>query len=118
MTRYLDESDVMMVEEGFTTRDLLESLLLKVAQTVRIKAVGFPGTKDGGRECVCVWGGCISFTTAHWQVCLSHLGSYPLMRLHNVHRIQLFHCRICAAKVSGKKPSQKWKDSLLFGVCN
>ncbi|XP_070620800.1 antizyme inhibitor 2 [Erythrolamprus reginae] len=33
MTRYLDESDVMMVEEGFTTRDLLESLLLKVAQT-------------------------------------------------------------------------------------
>uniref|UniRef100_A0A670XV71 Antizyme inhibitor 2 n=1 Tax=Pseudonaja textilis TaxID=8673 RepID=A0A670XV71_PSETE len=24
MTRYLDESDVMMVEEGFTTRDLLE----------------------------------------------------------------------------------------------
>ncbi|XP_070805341.1 antizyme inhibitor 2 isoform X1 [Pituophis catenifer annectens] len=38
MTRYLDESDVMMVEEGFTTRDLLESLLLKVAQTVRTKA--------------------------------------------------------------------------------
>ncbi|XP_062996025.1 antizyme inhibitor 2 isoform X2 [Elgaria multicarinata webbii] len=33
MTRYLDESDIMMVEEGFTTRDLLENLLLEVAQT-------------------------------------------------------------------------------------
>lgn len=35
MIRYPDESDVMMVEEGFTARDLLESLLLKAAQTVR-----------------------------------------------------------------------------------
>ncbi|XP_028594941.2 antizyme inhibitor 2 isoform X1 [Podarcis muralis] len=32
MTRYLDESDIMMVEEGFTTRDLLENLLLEVSQ--------------------------------------------------------------------------------------
>ncbi|XP_061453136.1 antizyme inhibitor 2 [Rhineura floridana] len=32
MTRYLDESDIMMVEEGFTTRDLLENLLLEVSE--------------------------------------------------------------------------------------
>lgn len=64
MTRYLDESDVMMVEEGFTTRDLLESLLLKVAQTVRTKAVGFPGNEDGGSVCVCGGERCISFQGA------------------------------------------------------
>ncbi|KAH0631088.1 hypothetical protein JD844_005179 [Phrynosoma platyrhinos] len=33
MTRCLDESDVVMVEEGFTTRDVLENLLLEVAET-------------------------------------------------------------------------------------
>uniref|UniRef100_A0A8D0G6C5 Antizyme inhibitor 2 n=1 Tax=Sphenodon punctatus TaxID=8508 RepID=A0A8D0G6C5_SPHPU len=32
MGRFLDESDFMMVEEGFTTRDLLENLLLEVSQ--------------------------------------------------------------------------------------
>ncbi|XP_042297101.1 antizyme inhibitor 2 [Sceloporus undulatus] len=32
MTRCLDESDVVMVEEGFTTRDVLENLLLEVAE--------------------------------------------------------------------------------------
>ncbi|KAF7236270.1 Antizyme inhibitor 2 [Varanus komodoensis] len=32
MARCLDESDIMMVEEGFTTRDLLENLLLDAAQ--------------------------------------------------------------------------------------
>ncbi|KAJ7304442.1 hypothetical protein JRQ81_012003 [Phrynocephalus forsythii] len=32
MTRCLDESDVRMAEEGFTTRDLLENLLLEAAQ--------------------------------------------------------------------------------------
>lgn len=55
MIRYPDESDVMMVEEGFTTRDLLESLLLKAAQTVRTKAVGFPCTEDGGSVGVGGW---------------------------------------------------------------
>lgn len=69
MIRYPDESDVMMVEEGFTTRDLLDSLLLKVAQTVRTKTVGFPCTEDGGWVGIHprVW-------TAHWQLWLSHLG--------------------------------------------
>ncbi|XP_048682069.1 antizyme inhibitor 2 isoform X2 [Caretta caretta] len=33
MSGYLDESDFMMVEEGFTTRDLLENLLMEVSQT-------------------------------------------------------------------------------------
>uniref|UniRef100_A0A8D2JG72 Antizyme inhibitor 2 n=1 Tax=Varanus komodoensis TaxID=61221 RepID=A0A8D2JG72_VARKO len=33
MARCLDESDIMMVEEGFTTRDLLENLLLDAAHT-------------------------------------------------------------------------------------
>ncbi|XP_066494525.1 antizyme inhibitor 2 [Tiliqua scincoides] len=32
MTGHLDELDIMMVEEGFTPRDLLESLLLEVSQ--------------------------------------------------------------------------------------
>uniref|UniRef100_A0A674JRR2 Antizyme inhibitor 2 n=1 Tax=Terrapene triunguis TaxID=2587831 RepID=A0A674JRR2_9SAUR len=35
MSGYLDESDFMMVEEGFTTRDLLENLLMEASQTVR-----------------------------------------------------------------------------------
>ncbi|XP_063168681.1 antizyme inhibitor 2 isoform X2 [Candoia aspera] len=46
MTRYLDESDVMMVEEGFTTRDLLETLLLKVAQTGSRKAFFVANLED------------------------------------------------------------------------
>ncbi|NXE50143.1 AZIN2 inhibitor, partial [Casuarius casuarius] len=33
MNGYLDESDFMMVEEGFTTRDLLENLLVELCQT-------------------------------------------------------------------------------------
>uniref|UniRef100_A0A8C0G314 Antizyme inhibitor 2 n=1 Tax=Chelonoidis abingdonii TaxID=106734 RepID=A0A8C0G314_CHEAB len=33
MSGYLDESEFMMVEEGFTTRDLLENLLMEVSQT-------------------------------------------------------------------------------------
>ncbi|XP_034609941.1 antizyme inhibitor 2 [Trachemys scripta elegans] len=33
MSGYLDESDFMMVEEGFTTRDLLENLLMEASQT-------------------------------------------------------------------------------------
>ncbi|XP_075764620.1 antizyme inhibitor 2 isoform X2 [Pelodiscus sinensis] len=33
MNGYLDESDFMMVEEGFTTRDLLDNLLMEVSQT-------------------------------------------------------------------------------------
>ncbi|XP_074832211.1 antizyme inhibitor 2 [Carettochelys insculpta] len=33
MSGYLDESDFVMVEEGFTTRDLLDNLLLEVSQT-------------------------------------------------------------------------------------
>ncbi|NXT81450.1 AZIN2 inhibitor, partial [Zapornia atra] len=32
MNRYLNESDFMMVEEGFTTRDLLENLLVELCQ--------------------------------------------------------------------------------------
>ncbi|XP_054079326.1 antizyme inhibitor 2 isoform X3 [Rissa tridactyla] len=32
MNRYLDESNFMMVEEGFTTRDLLENLLVELCQ--------------------------------------------------------------------------------------
>lgn len=35
MTGYLDESDIMMVEEGFTIKDLLENLLMEVSHTVR-----------------------------------------------------------------------------------
>nr|XP_060640081.1 antizyme inhibitor 2 [Anolis sagrei ordinatus] len=33
MTRCLDESDIVMVEEGFTTKDVLENLLLEMDQT-------------------------------------------------------------------------------------
>uniref|UniRef100_A0ABM5ETE9 Antizyme inhibitor 2 n=1 Tax=Pogona vitticeps TaxID=103695 RepID=A0ABM5ETE9_9SAUR len=32
MTRCLDESDIMMADEGFTTRDLLDNLLLELSQ--------------------------------------------------------------------------------------
>uniref|UniRef100_A0A8C4WCX4 Antizyme inhibitor 2 n=1 Tax=Gopherus evgoodei TaxID=1825980 RepID=A0A8C4WCX4_9SAUR len=33
MSGYLDELEFMMMEEGFTTRDLLENLLMEVSQT-------------------------------------------------------------------------------------
>lgn len=49
MAGYLSESDFVMVEEGFSTRDLLEELTLGASQatTVRVKAwewgvTGFP----------------------------------------------------------------------------
>uniref|UniRef100_A0A8C3XSM4 Antizyme inhibitor 2 n=1 Tax=Chelydra serpentina TaxID=8475 RepID=A0A8C3XSM4_CHESE len=41
MSGYLDESDFLMVEEGFTTRDLLENLLMEVSQTVSEKGAFF-----------------------------------------------------------------------------
>lgn len=38
MNGYLNESNFMMVEEGFTTRDLLENLLVEPCQAVRADA--------------------------------------------------------------------------------
>lgn len=42
MNGYLDESNFLMVEEGFTTRDLLENLLGELCQEVRAAALLLP----------------------------------------------------------------------------
>lgn len=42
MNGYLNESNFLMVEEGFTTRDLLENLLGELCQEVRADALLLP----------------------------------------------------------------------------
>lgn len=42
MNGYLKESNFMMVEEGFTTRDLLENLLVELGQMVRAGSSAAP----------------------------------------------------------------------------
>ncbi|XP_054251133.1 antizyme inhibitor 2 isoform X3 [Indicator indicator] len=50
MNGYLKESNFLMVEEGFTTRDLLENLLVELCQAVRaeltwVQSLGVPADK-------------------------------------------------------------------------
>lgn len=60
MNGYLNESNFMMVEEGFTTRDLLENLLVELCQVVRAAALLLPGSQHPlGRD------GCGEATAAH-----------------------------------------------------
>lgn len=47
MNGYLNESNFMMVEEGFSTRDLLENILVELCQAVR--AGGSRHPDRGGR---------------------------------------------------------------------
>lgn len=42
MNGYLNKSNFLMVEEGFTTRDLLENLLEELCQEVRAVALLLP----------------------------------------------------------------------------
>ena len=48
MAGYLSESDFVMVEEGFSTRDLLEELTLGASQATTVRGWTW------------VWGGCLS----------------------------------------------------------
>lgn len=48
MAGYLSESDFVMVEEGFSTRDLLEELTLGASQATTVRAWKW------------VWVGCLS----------------------------------------------------------
>lgn len=62
MNGYLDESNFMMVEEGFTTRDLLENLLMELCQAVRAGGSAAPQQPalplqrlSWGGDCCSLW---------------------------------------------------------------